>query len=159
MDIRIRRGIREDIPHIFKLIKELAEFEKAPNEVENTIEEMIEDGFGERPVYGFFVAVLNNEIIGLSPYFYRFSTWKGKLLYLEDLIVTEKYRNNGIGKRLLDKTVKEAVKLNCNGMQWQVLDWNEPAIDFYKGLGASLDAEWVNCRLTKEQLKNYNFSS
>ena len=159
MDILIRKGVREDIPRVFELIMELARFEKAPHEVENTIEKMVEDGFGDEPVYGFIVAEYINQIIGLSLYYYRYSTWKGKLLYLEDLIVTEKYRNNGVGKKLLGETVKEAVKLNCTGMQWQVLDWNEPAIEFYKKLGASLDAEWVNCRLTLEQLKNYSFSS
>ena len=159
MDIIIRKGNKEDLPQVFDLIMELAEFEKAPHEVDNTVEQMMEDGFGKQPVFGFIVAVLDEKIIGLSLYYYRYSTWKGKLLYLEDLIVTEEYRKNGIGKRLLDATVREALKLNCTGMQWQVLDWNEPAIEFYKKLGASFDAEWVNCRLTREQLENYNFSS
>ncbi|MFC2126113.1 GNAT family N-acetyltransferase [Bacteroidota bacterium] len=158
-DIIIRRGAREDLPQVFDLIMELAEYEKAPHEVENSIEQMTEDGFGEQPVFGFIVALLNKQIIGLSLYYYRYSTWKGKLLYLEDLIVTEKYRNNGIGKRLLDETVKEALKLNCTGLQWQVLDWNKSAIEFYRKLGASFDGEWVNCRLSREQLLNYNFSS
>jgi GNAT superfamily N-acetyltransferase len=158
-DVAIRRGVREDLPQVYGLIMELAEFEKAPHEVETTIEQLEEDGFGNHPVFGFLVAIHNAKIVGLSLYYYRFSTWKGKLLYLEDLIVTKKYRKNGIGKKLLDATVKEALSLNCTGMQWQVLDWNKPAIEFYKKLGASFDAEWVNCRLTRKQLENYNFSS
>ena len=159
MDIIIRKGVREDLPGVFNLIIELAEYEKGLHEVENTLEDMIEDGFGEQPVYGFIVAVLERKIIGLSLYYMRYSTWKGKLLYLEDLIVTEKYRKNGIGKKLFNATVKEALKTRCKGLQWQVLNWNKSAISFYKNLGASFDSEWVNCRLSCDQLENYNFSS
>jgi GNAT superfamily N-acetyltransferase len=151
-NIRIRTGTRDDVPAAFALIQELALFEKAPHEVSNTPERMLEDGFGENPVYGFLVAELNHQIAGLSLYYFRYSTWKGKRLYLEDLIVTEAYRGKGLGKLLFEATMKKALELNCYGMSWQVLDWNTPAIDFYKKYGASLDGEWVNCSLSREQL-------
>jgi len=143
----IRKGEKADLPDAFRLIKELALFEKAPEEVTNTIEMMEEDGFGSNPIYGFIVAEDEGEIVGMSMYYYRYSTWKGKRLYLEDLIVTEKARGTGIGKDLLDRTVEIAKETNCTGVMWQVLDWNTPAIDFYKKYGASLDEEWINCNL------------
>ena len=143
----IRKGEKADLPDAFRLIKELALFEKAPEEVTNTIEMMEEDGFGANPIYGFIVAEDEGEIVGMSMYYYRYSTWKGKRLYLEDLIVTEKARGTGIGKDLLDRTVEIAKETNCTGVMWQVLDWNTPAIDFYKKYGASLDEEWINCNL------------
>ncbi len=143
----IRKGEKADLPDAFRLIKELALFEKAPEEVTNTIEMMEEDGFGPNPIYGFIVAEDEGEIVGMSMYYYRYSTWKGKRLYLEDLIVTEKARGTGIGKDLLDRTVEIAKETNCTGVMWQVLDWNTPAIDFYKKYGASLDEEWINCNL------------
>jgi GNAT superfamily N-acetyltransferase len=150
--IAIRPGTEADVPAAFTLIQELALFERAPHEVSNTIEAMLQDGFGPNPVYGFLVAELDGEIVGLSLYYYRYSTWKGKRLYLEDLIVTEKHRKKGIGKLLFDATVDYARQMNCNGMSWQVLDWNTPAIEFYKQYGAHLDGEWINCSLSREQL-------
>jgi GNAT superfamily N-acetyltransferase len=150
--ITIRPGTEADVPAAFDLINELALFERAPDEVDNTIEDMLRDGFGPNPVYGFLVAELAGEIVGLSLYYYRYSTWKGKRLYLEDLIVTEKHRNKGIGKRLFDATVDYARQQDCKGMSWQVLDWNTPAIEFYKSYGARLDGEWINCSLSREQL-------
>ena len=106
-----------------------------------------QDGFGPNPIYGFIVAEQDEDILGMSMYYYRYSTWKGKRLYLEDLIVTEKARGSGIGKQLLDRTVEIAKETNCTGVMWQVLDWNTPAIEFYKKYGASLDEEWINCNL------------
>jgi len=147
MDVVIREGEKRDLPAALQLIKELALFEKAPEEVTNTLEMMEVDGFGSNPVYGFIVAENNEEIVGMSMYYYRYSTWKGKRLYLEDLIVTEKARGAGVGKKLLDRTVKIAKENNCTGVMWQVLDWNEPAIKFYEKYGASLDGEWINCHL------------
>lgn len=143
----IRKGERADLPAALRLIKELALFEKAPQEVTNTLEMMEEDGFGPNPIYGFIVAEQDEDILGMSMYYYRYSTWKGKRLYLEDLIVTEKARGSGIGKQLLDRTVEIAKETNCTGVMWQVLDWNTPAIEFYKKYGASLDEEWINCNL------------
>jgi len=144
----IRRGSQTDIPSVFALIQELALFEKAPDEVENTVEQMLLDGFGEHPLYGFFVAEdASGGIIGMALYYFRYSTWKGKRMYLEDLIVTEAHRGQGVGKELLDAIITEAKVTGCNGVVWQVLEWNEPAIQFYKKYGATLDGEWINCVL------------
>ncbi|MEO5976689.1 MAG: GNAT family N-acetyltransferase [Chryseolinea sp.] len=152
-ETNIRVGRRDDLPQVFELVKELALFEKAPHEVTNTIEKMELDGFGPNPVYGFFVAETNGRIIGLSLYYWRYSTWKGKRLYLEDIIVTEEVRGHGIGKKLFDRTMQHTLDEKCTGMMWQVLDWNEPAINFYKKYGTKLDYEWVNCHLESEQIE------
>ena len=152
--IKIREGRRQDLPRVLELIKELALFERAPHEVTNTLEMLDEDGFGPHPVYGFFVAETFEKIIGLSLYYWRYSTWKGKRLYLEDIIVTEAERGKGAGKLLFDRTMQKCLEENCTGMMWQVLEWNEPAIKFYKKYGSKLDAEWVNCNLEAEQIRN-----
>ncbi len=150
--ITIRQGIKKDLPRALELVKELAEFERAPNEVTNTIALMEHDGFGPNPVYGFFVAEKDERIVGLSLYYWRYSTWKGKRLYLEDIIVTEEERGQGAGKLLFDRTMQKALEENCTGMMWQVLEWNEPAINFYKKYGSKLDGEWINCTLEAEQI-------
>jgi GNAT superfamily N-acetyltransferase len=149
----IRQGVKKDLPDVFRLVKELAEYEKAPHEVSNTLAMMEEDGFGKHPIFGFFVAENDRGIVGLSLYYYRYSTWKGKRLYLEDIIVTEKERGSGLGKLLFDRTMEKCVEDSCTGMMWQVLDWNEPAINFYKKYNAKLDYEWVNCHLETSQIK------
>ena len=153
--IRIREGKKDDLPQVLSLIRELAIYEKAEGEVENTVEMMLEDGFGEYPVYGFFVAETGEKIVGLALYYYRYSTWKGKCIYLEDIIVTEAHRGAGIGRKLLDKVVEKAREDKVSRVSWQVLEWNEPAINFYKKVGASFDPEWVNCALTQEQIENW----
>ncbi len=130
-----------------ELVLELAEYEKAPHEVTNTLEMMERDGFGPQPVYGFFVAEFENEIIGISIYYFRYSTWKGKRLYLEDIIVTNKYRGKGVGKLLFEETIEKARQEECTGLMWQVLEWNQPAIEFYKKYQTKLDGEWINCHL------------
>ena len=147
MDIKIRKGTPEDVPQVFELVQELALFEKAADQVSNTPEQMLEDGFGPNPIYGLLVAEVDGKIVGISMYYTRYSTWKGKRLYLEDLIVTESMRGSGLGKMLLNATVAEARATQCTGVMWQVLDWNEPAIKFYESYGARLDAEWINCHL------------
>ncbi len=149
----IRQGIKTDLPRVLELIKELAEYEKAPHEVTNTLSMMEEDGFGAKPIFGFFVAENERGIIGLSLYYYRYSTWKGKRLYLEDIVVTEKERGSGLGKLLFDRTMQKCLDDGCTGMMWQVLDWNEPAINFYKKYNAKMNYEWVNCQLDAEQIK------
>lgn len=151
--INIREGRKEDLPRVLELIQELAEFERAPHEVTNTLAMLEKDGFGPHPVYGFFVAETSDGIIGLSLYYWRYSTWKGKRLYLEDIIVTESERGKGAGKLLFDRTMQKCLEENCTGMMWQVLEWNEPAINFYKKYGSKLDGEWVNCNLEAEQIK------
>lgn len=151
--ITIRTGIKEDLSSTLELIKELAVYERAPHEVTNTVAQMEIDGFGPHPIYGFFVAEEQNRIIGLSLYYWRYSTWKGKRLYLEDIIVTESQRSRGIGKLLFDRTMQHALDENCSGMLWQVLEWNEPAINFYKKYGSKMDGEWINASLEREQLQ------
>lgn len=149
----IREGKREDLPQVLKLVKELAEYERALDQVVNTVEQMETDGFGEHPVFGFFVAERGDVIVGISLYYYRYSTWKGKRLYLEDIVVTQHERGNGVGKMLFDRTMKFTLEQNCTGLAWQVLDWNEPAINFYKKYNAALDNEWINCSLESGQIK------
>ena len=147
----IRKAIVSDCSRMLELIRELAVFERAPDEVTVTLEHFIENGFGKNPVWEAFVAANDQEeIVGISLYYMRYSTWKGLRLYLEDLIVTESARGKGIGKMLFDQTVSEARNLKLSGMMWQVLDWNEPAIQFYKKYGAELSNEWVNCSLNLE---------
>ncbi len=151
MEIKIRKAIPEDCPRMMELIKELAVFEKAPDAVTVSLEHFTKAGFGENPVWQALVALDDSgKIIGISLWYMRYSTWKGLRLYLEDLIVTEEYRGRGIGKKLFEETISEARKLKVTGMMWQVLDWNEPAIEFYKKYGAELDGEWLNCSLKLE---------
>ena len=144
-DITIRRAVKEDCPRILELIRELALFERAPDEVTVTIEHFEKSGFGERPVWWAFVAETEGIIHAFALYYIRYSKWKGQRMFLEDLLVTEKMRGKGIGQLLFDELVKEAKKKQLNGIVWQVLEWNEPAIKFYKKLHAAFDAEWVNC--------------
>lgn len=143
------------MPQLLELIHELAIYEKAPDEVEITLEQLQQDGFGEKSVYEFFVAEEKDLIVGIALYYFRYSTWKGKAVYLEDLVVRESERGKGYGQLLLDAIIKEAKRTNSRQVRWQVLDWNEPAINFYKKLGADLDGEWINCTLNAEQIENY----
>lgn len=143
----IRKGTKQDLPSVLDLINELALFEKAPEQVINTVNDMEKDGFGKNPVFNFYVAELNNTIVGIAVYFIKYSTWKGKGLYLDDLFVTEKFRGKGIGKKLFDIIIEEAKNVNAKQLHWQVLDWNTPAINFYKKYGATVDAEWLDCKL------------
>lgn len=153
--IEIRNGHKADLPSVLMLIQELADYEKASNEVQNSVAQMEEDGFGSDPIFKFFVAEKNDQIVGTAIFYNRYSTWKGRCLYLEDLVVSESERGQGTGKLLFDAIVQEAKSTNCKVLTWQVLDWNEPAIRFYKRLNADLDAEWINCKLTDEQIQNY----
>jgi len=152
MSITIRVAEREDCPRLLELINELALYEKAPEEVTVTIEEFMDAGFGENKVWKAFVAEDDNKIIGFALYYTRYSTWKGCRLYLEDFIVTEEYRGKGAGKLLFETVIKEAKDKNYNGMVWQVLDWNEPAINFYKKYAADIEAGWLNASFSKEQI-------
>ena len=136
-----------------ELVRELAEFERAPDEVINTVADMERDGFGANPIFGFFVAENPKGLVGLSLYYWRYSTWKGKRLYLEDIIVTESERGKGIGKLLFDRTLKHTLDSGCSGMTWQVLDWNEPAIGFYKKYGSKVSTEWYNCTIESGEIE------
>jgi GNAT superfamily N-acetyltransferase len=148
----IRVGRKTDLPQVLELIRELAEFEHAAHEVSNSVARLEHDGFGPNPCYGFFVAEEEGIIQGLALYYYRYSTWKGKRLFLEDIIVTQSQRGKGIGKMLFDVTMKKVLTEECTGMMWQVLDWNTPAIEFYKKYNARLDPEWINCHLEADQI-------
>jgi len=153
--VLVRSGRRDDLPGVLELIKELAEYEKALHEVTNTLDKLQEDGFGKNPSFGFFVAEEGQIIRGISLFYYRYSTWKGKRLYLEDIVVTGNQRGKGIGKLLFDATMKKALDENCTGMMWQVLNWNETAIEFYKRYNTRFDNEWINCHLEADQIKAY----
>ena len=144
----IRRAVREDCARILELVKELAEYERAPHEVTVTLEHFEESGFGEQPVWWAFVAEMDGRVEGFALYYIRFSTWKGQRMYLEDFLVTEKLRGQGIGKLLFDQLIAEAGEKGFDGIVWQVLEWNEPAINFYKKYKAHFDAEWVNCSIS-----------
>ena len=155
MNCIIRKGKKEDLAGVLQLIKELALFEKAPDAVTNTLEQMEEDGFGKNPVFSFIVAVNEDKIIGIALYFTKYSTWKGKGIYLDDLVITESMRGNGIGSKLFNAFMHEAKALNAKQVHWQVLDWNTPAINFYKKLEASFEAEWLDCKMTTEQINKF----
>ncbi len=149
MEIKIRKAVASDCQRMLELVKELALFEKAPDAVTVTLEHFIETGFGKNPVWQALVATDSSDtIVGISLWYLRYSTWKGLMLYLEDLVVTESCRGKGIGKLLFESTVKEARRLGVCGMMWQVLDWNRPAIEFYKKYGAEISSEWLNCVLS-----------
>lgn len=147
MDVLIRKGEEKDLPAVMGLVHELALFEKAPNAVTNTLEKMKEDAFGAHPVMHFKVAELEGKIVGMAVYFVKYSTWKGRGLYLDDLYVQEKYRSLGIGRLLLMAYMDEAKKMKVHQLHWQVLDWNTPAVDFYKKMGATIEQEWWDCKI------------
>jgi GNAT superfamily N-acetyltransferase len=155
MDTNLRIAQKEDVYIIHEFIRELALFEKAPEEATITVEQLIEDGFSAKPVFEVMLAEVNNKVVGMAFYFFSYSTWKGKCIYLEDIIVKEEYRGNGIGKKLLDSVVHRGKEINAKRVQWQVLDWNVEAIEFYKKIGAKLDHSWINCKFTESQIKNY----
>ncbi|MBL7751713.1 MAG: GNAT family N-acetyltransferase [Chitinophagaceae bacterium] len=144
MAIEIRRAVKEDCPRLLELVNELAVYERAPQEVTVTLEHFVESGFGPSPVWWAFVAVEEGMILGFALYYIRYSTWKGQRMYLEDILVTEKARGKGIGKLLMDRLVIEAKEKRLSAIVWQVLEWNEPAINFYKKYDTWFDAEWVN---------------
>jgi len=148
MQISIRGAVEQDCPRILELINELALYEKAPQEVTVTLEHFTESGFGEKPVWWAFVAEVDGRVEGFALYYIRYSTWKGQRMYLEDILVTEKMRGKGLGKLLLDRLIIEAKEKNLSGIVWQVLEWNDPAINFYKKYNASFDGEWVNCSIS-----------
>lgn len=142
--IVLRAAIKEDCPQLMDLIKELAIYEKEPDAVTVSMEHFIDSGFGANPVWWAVVAEVDDKVVGCALYYIRYSTWKGQRMYLEDLIVNEAWRGKGIGKALLDELIQIAKNKGYSGIMWQVLDWNEPAINFYKKYNANFDNEWIN---------------
>ena len=149
MEVKIRKAKKEDCPSMLELIHELAVYEKAPDEVTVDFDHFAESGFGKNPVWWAFVAEIENNIVGFALYYIRYSTWKGQRMYLEDILVNEPWRGKGIGKLLFDQLIEEAKEKQLSGIMWQVLEWNKPAINFYKKYkGVNFDAEWLNGSLT-----------
>lgn len=151
----IRKGTKNDMPAILNLIKELAIFENEPHAVVVSAEDLVRDGFGESPLFTTFVAEVEQEIIGMALFYYRFSTWKGKTIHLEDLIVTESKRGTGAGFKLYTEVIKEGKKENVRRIEWNVLDWNTPAIDFYKKSGAKIIYDWRVVHMDEEGIDNF----
>ncbi|MFN4122479.1 MAG: GNAT family N-acetyltransferase [Flavobacteriales bacterium] len=146
-ELLVRKGEEEDIAQVLELVKELALYEKASHEVTVTKESMLKDGFGPEKIYDFLVAEWTGKVIAAAIFFNKYSTWKGKCVYLDDIIVHEPYRGKGIGRIMMQEVIKEAKRRKAARLEWQVLDWNEPAIRFYEKFEAQLDGEWINCRL------------
>jgi GNAT superfamily N-acetyltransferase len=152
MSVIIRVALKEDCKRLLELISELAVYEKAPNEVTVSLEEFESAGFGINPVWKAFVAELDGIILGFGLYYVRYSTWKGCRMYLEDLLITENMRGKGLGTMILNRLIEEAKEKKLKGMTWQVLDWNEPAINFYKKYKAEFDSGWINVSLSEDQV-------
>lgn len=151
----IRKGTENDMPAVLGLIKELAVFEKEPDAVVVTKEDLVRDGFGTQPLFHTFVAELDNQIIGMALFYYRFSTWKGKTIHLEDLIVTEKMRGTGAGMALYSEIIKEGEKENVRRIEWNVLDWNTPAIKFYEKSGAKVLSDWRVVHMNEQGINDF----
>jgi GNAT superfamily N-acetyltransferase len=146
-EILIRKAVKDDANDILDLVKKLALFEKAPNEVTATITDYIDNGFNNHPLFECNLIYYKGIISGFSLWYFRFSTWKGKRFYLEDLYINEEFRGLGLGKLLLEECIQEAKRTNCTGLMWQVLDWNKSAIDFYEKYGVKFDGDWLNVNL------------
>lgn len=156
MSFTIRFATKDDMQAVHNLITELAIFEKEPDAVEITVADLERDGFSEHPQFQVFVAEQTEGIIGMALFYERYSTWKGKAIHLEDLIVTESKRNLGVGKALYSQLMQYAHEHGYNRVAWEVLDWNQNAIDFYKHTGAVVYDEWRVAHMTRENLKEFN---
>ena len=152
--MKIRKGEKEDMPAVLGLIQELAVFEKEPDAVLITAEDLVRDGFGANPLFHVFVGEIDNNIVGIALYYYRYSTWKGKTIHLEDLIVKDSMRGTGLGYALYSEVIKQGKKDGVRRIEWAVLDWNTPAIEFYKNSGAKVFDEWRIAQMDEEGI-NY----
>lgn len=160
--MKIRRGVKDDLQGVLALIKELARYEKAADEVAVTVEQLARDGFpsqdgpfsgGEASkLFEIIIAENGSNIVGMALYYFGYSTWKGKMLYLDDIVVSEKYRRKGVGNQLFEAIIQKAREKDVKQIRFHVLDWNEPAINFYKKYNVQFEAEWVTCKLSEEQI-------
>ena len=155
MNFNIRKGEKTDMISVLKLIQELAHFEKEPQAVIVTVEDLERDGFGNTPLFNVFVAEMNNEIIGMALFYPRYSTWKGPTIHLEDLIVTKSKRGLNIGSALYTKVIEYGYEKGVKRIEWVVLDWNTPAIEFYKKSGADVLNDWNTAQMNEQAIKNY----
>jgi GNAT superfamily N-acetyltransferase len=151
----IRKGTPTDMPAVLSLIKELAVFEKEPDAVVVTVDDLVRDGFSKNPLFHCFVAELEEQIIGIALYYYRYSTWKGKTIHLEDLIVQEKHRGIGVGMALYKEIIKQGKKDGVRRMEWAVLDWNQNAIDFYEKTGAKVLSDWRLVQMDEQAIEAF----
>jgi len=151
----IRKGTKEDMPAVLELIRELAAFENEPDAVVVTIEELVEDGFGTNPLFDTFVAEVDDTIIGMALFYYRYSTWKGKTIHLEDLIITESMRGTGAGSALYKEVIKFAKTKGVRRVEWAVLNWNKPAITFYEKSGAKVFDDWRTVQMDEHGITNF----
>ena len=153
--MNIRKATKNDMPSVLELIQELATFEKEPDAVVVTVDDLVRDGFSENPLFQCFVAEVDNEIIGMALYYYRYSTWKGKTIHLEDLIVKENKRGTGAGFALYKEIIKQGKAENVRRIEWNVLDWNTPAIDFYEKSGAKVLGDWRVVHMDETGIKQF----
>ncbi|WP_298756192.1 GNAT family N-acetyltransferase [uncultured Psychroserpens sp.] len=155
MTFSIRKATKEDMPRVLELIVELAVFEKEPDAVKVTVEDLEQGGFEDPKQFVCFVAECEGKIEGIALVYNRFSTWKGQVLHLEDLVVSQRKRGTGLGTALLDEVVKYAYSLGVKRVSWEVIEWNEPAISFYEKKGALVKRDWFVVQLNEEEMKNY----
>lgn len=153
--MNIRKGNPEDMESVLGLIKELAIFEKEPDAVVVTVDDLVRDGFGEKPLFHVFIAEVENEIVGIALYYYRYSTWKGKTIHLEDLIVKDKMRGTGLGSALYAEIMKQGKRDNVRRIEWNVLDWNTPAVNFYKNSGARILEDWQVVQMDETGINSF----
>lgn len=153
--MNIRKGQKQDMPSVLNLIRELAVFEKEPDAVVITVDDLEKDGFSENPLFHTFIAEIDEKIVGIALYYYRYSTWKGKTIHLEDLIVNEKTRGSGVGFALYSEIIKQGKKENVRRIEWNVLDWNKPAIDFYEKSGAKVFDDWRTVQMDEKGIEEF----
>ena len=155
MSVVVRKATKEDMPEVLELIKELAVFEKYPNAVQIDVDILVAEGFGSQPLFTCFVSLIEGQIVGMALCYFRFSTWKGRSVHLEDLIVKESKRGQGVGMALYKSVMEYAASFNVKRVEWVVLDWNTPAIQFYKKTGAKILKEWYLVQFDEEGLSHF----